>query len=104
MSRNLAMNTTRKIAAARVMYHAIHAGCTLLGREDQETFVRDGVTYDLDLSQGIDFVIFLGNIYEHQTKAALSKLVSPAPLVLDIRANIGARTFILLNSSGQTIA
>jgi FkbM family methyltransferase len=94
------MKTIHKIAAARVMYHAIHAGRTLLGRADQEIFVRDGVTYDLDLSQGIDFGIFLGNIYERQTKAALRKLVSPASLVLDIGANIGAHTFHLAQLVG----
>ena len=94
------MKTIHKIAAARVMYHAIHAGRTLLGRADQEIFVRDGVTYDLDLSQGIDFGIFLGNIYERQTKVALRKLVSPASLVLDIGANIGAHTFHLAQLVG----
>src|ERR1700736_5558807 len=77
VSRNSAMKTTHKIAAARAIYHAIHAGRTLLGRKDQEIVVRDGVTYDVDLSQGIDFAIFLGNIYERQTRAALRQLVSP---------------------------
>ena len=94
------MKTTHKIAAARTIYHAIHAGRTLLGRTDQEIIVRDGVTYDVDLSQGIDFAIFLGNIYERQTRAALRKLVSPGSLVLDIGANIGAHTLSLARLVG----
>jgi FkbM family methyltransferase len=101
------MKTTHKIAAARAIYHAIHAGRVLLGRTDHEIVVRDGVTYDLDLSQGIDFAIFLGNIYERQTKAALRKLVSPASLVLDIGANIGAHTLHLaqlVGPSGRVMA
>jgi FkbM family methyltransferase len=101
------MKTTHKIAAARAIYHAIHAGRILLGRTDQEIVVRDGVTYDLDLSQGIDFAIYLNNIYERQTKAALRKLVSPASLVLDIGANIGAHTLHLaqlVGANGRIIA
>jgi FkbM family methyltransferase len=96
------MKTTHKIAAARAVYHAIHAGRVLFGRTDKVIVVRDGVTYDLDLSQGIDFAIFLGNIYEHQTKAALRKLVSPGSLVLDIGANIGAHTLHLAQLAGPS--
>jgi FkbM family methyltransferase len=94
------MKTTHKIAAARAIYHAIHAGRLLLGQTDRAIVVRDGITYDLDLSQGIDFAIFLGNIYERQTKAALRRLVSPGSLVLDIGANIGAHTLHLAELVG----
>lgn len=101
------MKTTHKIAAARMIYHAVHAGRMLLGRTDQEVVVRDGISYDLDLSQGIDFAIYLNNIYERRTKAALRKLVSPASLVLDIGANIGAHTLHLaqlVGSAGRVLA
>jgi FkbM family methyltransferase len=101
------MKTIHKIAAARALYNLIHAGRLLLGRTDQEIVFRDGVTYDLDLSQGIDFAIYLNNIYERQTKAALRKLVSPASLVLDIGANIGAHTLHLaqlVGSAGRVLA
>jgi FkbM family methyltransferase len=94
------MKTTHKIAAARAIYHVIHAGRGLLGLTDQEIAVRDGVTYDLDVSQGIDFAIFLGNIYERRTKAALRNLVSPGSVVLDIGANIGAHTLHLAQLVG----
>jgi len=94
------MKTIHKIAVARAIYHAVHAGRTLLGRTDQEIVVRDGVLYDLDLSQGIDFAIFLGNIYEWQTKAALRRLVSSTSLVLDIGANVGAHTLHLARLVG----
>jgi FkbM family methyltransferase len=101
------MKTTHKIAAARAIYHAIHAGRALLGRTDREVVVRDGVTYDLDLYQGIDFAIFLGNIYERQTKAALHDLVVPGSLVLDVGANIGAHTLNLarlVGANGRVMA
>jgi FkbM family methyltransferase len=94
------MKTTHKIAVARAIHHAIHAGRLLLGQSDRTVVVRDGITYDLDLAQGIDFAIFLGNIYERQTKSALRKLVSPGSLVLDIGANIGAHTLHLAQLVG----
>ena len=100
ITRLRSMKTARKIAAARMIYHAVHAGRTLLGRTDQEIVVRENVTYDLNLSQGIDFAIYLGNMYERPTRAALRKLVSPASLVLDIGANIGAHTLHLAQLVG----
>jgi len=101
------MKTTHKIGAARMIYHTVHAGRTLVGQTDRAIVIRDDVTYDLDLSQGIDFAIYLGNIYERQTKAALRKLVPPASLVLDIGANIGAHTLHLaqlVGPNGRVIA
>jgi FkbM family methyltransferase len=94
------MKTVHKIRAARMIYHAIHAGRALLGRTDREIVVRDNLTYDLDLSEGIDLGIYLGNSYERQTRAALSKLVPPASLVLDVGANIGAHTLHLAQLVG----
>ena len=94
------MKTAHKIGAARIVYRAVHAGRTLLGRTDRQIAVRDGITFDLDLAQGIDFAIYLGNIYERQTRAALRKLVSPGWLVLDIGANIGAHTLPLARQVG----
>jgi FkbM family methyltransferase len=94
------MKTTHKIAAARAIYHAVHAGRRLLGLTDRQIIVRDGINYDLDLAQGIDFAIYLGDIYERQTKAALRRLVTPGSLVLDIGANIGAHTLHLAKLVG----
>jgi FkbM family methyltransferase len=94
------MKTTHKIAGARAVYRVVRAGRALLGRADRDIVVRGGIFYDLDLSQGIDFAIYLGNIYERQTKAALRKLVSPGSLVLDIGANIGAHTLNLAQLVG----
>ena len=101
------MKTIHKIAAARAIYRVVRAGRTILGRADREIVVRDGITYELDLSQGIDFAIYLANIYERQTKLALRRLVAPSSLVLDIGANIGAHTLHLaqlVGADGRVIA
>lgn len=65
------MKTSHQIGAARLIYHVVHAARSLQGKTDRQTVVRDGITYDLDLSQGIDFAIFLSNVYERQSRAAL---------------------------------
>ncbi|OSI69426.1 FkbM family methyltransferase [Bradyrhizobium canariense] len=101
------MKTAHKIGLARMIYHAVHAGRTLLGRTDRQVVVRDGISYDLDLSQGIDFAIYLGGIFERSTAVALSKLTEPSSLVLDIGANIGAHTLRLaklVGPNGRVIA
>jgi FkbM family methyltransferase len=93
------MKTTHKIAAARAIYRIVRAGRTLIGRSDRDVVNRAGIAYDLDLSQGIDFAIYLG-IYERQTRAALRRLVKRDALVLDIGANIGAHTLTLAELVG----
>ncbi len=94
------MKTAHKISAARAIYRLVHAGRALLGRTDREIVVRDGVRYDLDLSQGIDLAIYLGGMFERSTAFALRKLVKPSSLVLDVGANIGAHTLRLANLVG----
>lgn len=94
------MKTSHKIGAARVLFHAVHFGRALLGRTDRDIVVRDGITYDLDLAQGIDFAIYLGGMFERNTAIALSNLTEPSSLVLDIGANIGAHTLRLAKLVG----
>jgi FkbM family methyltransferase len=95
------MKTTHKIAAARAIYRIVHAGRALIGRTDRQIVNRNGIAYDLDLAQGIDFAIYLG-FYERQTTAALRRLVTSGSLVLDIGANIGAHTLTLADRVGPT--
>jgi FkbM family methyltransferase len=97
------MKMTHKIAGARAIYRVVRAGRAILGRSDRDVVVRGSINYELDLSQGIDFAIYLGNIYERQTKAALRRLFSPGSLVLDIGANIGTHTLHLAELVGGRV-
>jgi FkbM family methyltransferase len=100
------MKTAHKIALARALYRVVRMGRTFTARADHGVFTRGGLQYELDLSQGIDFAIFLG-VYERWTRAALRNLVAPSALVLDIGANIGAHTLSLaqlVGPSGKVIA
>ncbi|MGM4961888.1 FkbM family methyltransferase [Tardiphaga sp. 1201_B9_N1_1] len=101
------MKTAHKITIARALYRAVHSGRSIVGKTDLQTVTRDGIVYDLDLSQGIDFALYLGGSYERQTKARLRNLVVPGSLVLDIGANIGAHTLSLaqlVGPNGKVIA
>lgn len=94
------MKTVYKLALARMAYRTIHTARTIAGQSDRCITTRDGVVYDLDLSEGIDFAIFLGNRFEPGTRNALRKLVKPSSLVLDIGANIGAHSLLLAQLVG----
>jgi FkbM family methyltransferase len=71
------------------------------GYSDRCIVQRDGVNFDLDLSQGIDFAIYLAT-FERETKNALKGLVKPSSVVLDIGANIGIHTMLLAKLVGPS--
>lgn len=96
------MKTVHKLALARVAYRGVHGARALIGLSDRCRATRNGVTYDLDLSQGIDLAIFLGNMFERGTQNALRKWVKPSSLVLDIGANIGAHSLPLARLVGPS--
>ena len=95
------MKTVNKIALARLAYRAIHVARAMAGYSDRCIVKRDGVIYDLDVSQGIDFAIYL-RMFERGTSNALKGLVKPASVVLDIGANIGVHTLLLAQLVGPS--
>ncbi len=96
------MKTVHKIALARAAYKIVHYARATVGLSDESIVIRDGVKYGLDLSQGIDFAIFLGNMFEPGTRNALRKLVKPSALVLDVGANIGVHSLLLAQLVGPS--
>jgi FkbM family methyltransferase len=62
---------------------------------------RAGARWQLDLSEGIDFAIYLLGRFEGNTADTLRKLVKPGDVVFDIGANIGAHTLALAKSVGS---
>src|SRR6266481_4647933 len=95
------MKTAHKIALASIAYRAIHIVRAMTGRADRCIVKRDDMIFDLDLSQGIDFAIYLG-IFEPGTRNALKELVKPSSVVLDIGANIGVHTLLLARLVGPS--
>ncbi len=95
------MKTKHKIALAKLAYHTAHSARSILGKSDIDVFEREGLSYELDLRQGIDFSIFLLRSFEPETRKALRRLVRPGDTVMDIGANIGAHTLTLASLVGD---
>ena len=94
------MKTAHKIALARAAYQFVHLYRKIVGLTDNTIVNRGGATFQLDLIQGIDFAIYLGDIFERNTKKALRDLVAAGGVVLDVGANIGAHTLHLAKLVG----
>ncbi len=63
---------------------------------------RSGVDWELDLSEGIDFAVWLLGAFESRTVRRYQKIVKSGDVVLDIGANVGAHTLLLAQSVGAT--
>jgi FkbM family methyltransferase len=101
------MKTAHKIAFARAAYLSIRSARKLFGKDDHAIISRAGLTYHLDLAQGIDLAIFLFGSFEPTTRRALQRHVKPGMIALDIGANIGAHTLRLgqlVGPSGRVLA
>jgi FkbM family methyltransferase len=101
------MKTKNKIALAKVAYHGVHLARGIVGLKDRCIVQRNGISFDLDLSEGIDFAIYLFGHFEPMTARALTRHVTPGSNVLDIGANIGAHTLHmarLVGSTGRVLA
>jgi len=68
---------------------------------------RSGLLWDLDLTEGIDFSIYLLGAFEPRTQRLFKRILKPGDTVLDIGANIGAHTLplaVLAGEQGRVIA
>ena len=95
------LTTKTKIWLASLAYKFIATGRALAGKNNCVTVRRRGLRWSLDLSEGIDFSIYLLGAFERSTVITLEKLVKPGDVVLDIGANIGAHTLGLARSVGS---
>lgn len=96
------LTTKRKISLASLAYKFIAVGRAIVGKNNSAMVRRRGLMWSLDLSEGIDFSIYLLGAFERSTVVTLEKLVKPGDVVFDIGANIGAHTLGLARSVGPT--
>jgi len=94
------MKTVTKIQLAAVMYRVISMARKVAGANDSVRVIRKGLRWELDLSEGIDLVIFAFGQFENETAKALAGIVKPGAIVLDIGANIGAHALPLARLVG----
>jgi hypothetical protein len=98
----LMLTTREKITMAKAGYHLIMAGRRLCGLPRRLQVERDGLAWQLDLAEAIDFTIWLRGRFEPATLALCERLLSPGAVVLDIGANVGAQTLPLARAAGNT--
>lgn len=96
----MSLTTRRKLQVARVLGFCVRATRRLFGMRNNEVIVtRDGLRWQLDLTEGIDLATYLG-VFERSTVNAYKRLIRPGDVVLDIGANIGVHTLPLANCAG----
>jgi len=90
-----------KVLLASIAYEGISCARKLVGKANQAEVTRRGIRWSLDLSEGIDFSIYLIGAFEWSTAHTLDKLVKPGDIVFDIGANIGAHTLPVARKAGN---
>jgi FkbM family methyltransferase len=77
-------NTQFKLFVAKIIYNILK-----LFLKEKRTIVRNGISYDIDLSEGIDLSLFLfGNFQKH----VIDIPIKEEAVIYDVGANIGAIT------------
>jgi FkbM family methyltransferase len=91
--------TRIKIGIAKILYSVVSV---FYGKKSR-LITRNNIKFEVDLSEGIDFSLFLfGNYQKHVTKSKLLQLPADATII-DIGANLGAMTlqFAQIASKGK---
>lgn len=94
--------TKIKIFGASILYKVTH----LFFRKNKQIITRNGIKYELDLTEGMELSLFLfGNFQSHITKNSLLK-IDEKYIILDVGANVGIMTlpFAKQASQGQVYA
>jgi len=86
------LNTKQKIYLAGLAHRVSSNLRSAFGKNGKADVYRRGLRWELDLSEGIDFSIYLLGAFEPGTAKTLASLIRPGDVVLDIGANIGAHT------------
>jgi FkbM family methyltransferase len=94
--------TLIKIKIASFLYLIVKLFC----RSDNKRILRNGIWYDVDLSEGLDFSLFLLRAFQkHITHSSLFSIKKDA-IVIDVGANIGIMTlnFARITPKGHVFA
>lgn len=95
------LKTKHKLAIARAIQSPILLFRKIAGLGPEATVRRSGLSWSLDLREGIDFAIFLTGKFERQTVDAIARCLSSGDTAIDIGANIGAHTLQMGSRVGR---
>lgn len=90
----------QKVFLARCLNQGVRLLRRLSGRGMQVKCQRRGVTWSLDLDEGIDLSIYVLGSYEPRTLRAYMGMIRPGDVIFDIGANIGAHTLHFARLTG----
>jgi FkbM family methyltransferase len=95
------LSTRTKVRLARAVQAPITCLRASAGLDNHRCVVsRRGLNWQLDLTEGIDFSIYLMGGFELKTLALYRALIPRGAVVLDIGANVGAHTLPLAQLVG----
>jgi len=96
------MRTAQKIALARMGYKTIRLGRSLIGKTGPARVKRSGFRWELDLSEVIEFCVFLFGAFEGKTIKLYRRVVKEGFTVIDVGGNIGSHALPLAARVGPT--
>ncbi|WP_245495437.1 FkbM family methyltransferase [Rhizobium ruizarguesonis] len=94
------LSTSNKILIARCLSNAVLFVRGCLGLPAAVVTKRRGISWSLDLRDGVDFAIYLLGGFEVRTLDRYIELIGDGDIVLDIGANVGSHTLPLAQLVG----
>lgn len=96
------LSTSHKIRIARGLSVTVLFARSLFGLPAEVVANRRGLTWSLNLKEGIDLAIYILGGFELRTLRRYTQLIKEGDVVLDIGANVGAHTLPLAQLVGNT--
>jgi FkbM family methyltransferase len=99
----LNLDTATKIQIGRALYYTVRAMRRITGSTtDQARCRRQGLNWELDLSEGIDLSLFVFGAFDRPADRAIRRWLRPGMVALDIGANVGGHALPMADLVGPS--